>query len=62
MLILDRNIGEVIYIGDNIQVRVLGCRGQQVRLGIVAPDDVAVHREEVYRRIQKEQQSDINLA
>ena len=54
MLILTRRLGESINIGDNIKVAVLGVSGRQVRLGIEAPSDVVVHREEVYVRIQEE--------
>lgn len=54
MLILTRRIGEMLMVGDDVNVTVLGIRGNQVRLGINAPDDVAVHREEIYQRIQKE--------
>ncbi len=54
MLILTRRLGESITIGDNIKVSVLGVSGRQVRLGIDAPSDVVVHREEVYVRIQEE--------
>jgi carbon storage regulator len=54
MLILTRRVGEVIKIGDHITVTVLGVKGNQVRLGVGAPKDVAVHREEVYERIQGE--------
>jgi len=55
MLILTRRVGETLMIGDDIVVTVLGVKGNQVRLGVGAPKDVAVHREEIYRRIQKEQ-------
>lgn len=53
MLILSRYIGQVIKIGDDVEVAVLGLNGNQVRLGIQAPDDVAVHREEIYERVKK---------
>jgi carbon storage regulator len=56
MLILTRRVGEAVMIGDEVVVTVLGVKGSQVRLGIEAPKDVAVHREEIYRRIQREQQ------
>ena len=52
MLILTRRVGETIVIGDEVRVTVLGIRGGQVRIGIEAPDAVAVHREEIYDRIQ----------
>lgn len=52
MLILTRRLGEVINIGDNIEVQVLRVEGNQVRLGITAPKDIPVYREEIYRRIQ----------
>ena len=54
MLILTRRIGETIVIGDNVSMTVLNVRGNQVRLGISAPKDVAVHREEIYQRIRNE--------
>jgi len=55
MLILTRRVGETVVIGDNVDVTVLGVKGNQVRLGVKAPREVAVHREEIYERICKEQ-------
>lgn len=55
MLILTRRTGETVMIGHETSVTVLGVKGNQVRLGINAPKDVPVHREEVYERIRKEQ-------
>jgi carbon storage regulator len=54
MLVLSRRLGETLIIGDDIKITVLGISGNQVRLGIAAPKDVSVHREEVYQRIQNE--------
>jgi len=54
MLILTRRLGETLFVGDEVTVTVLGVKGNQVRIGINAPKDVAVYREETYERIQKE--------
>jgi carbon storage regulator len=55
MLILTRRVGETVMIGDEVTVTVLGVKGNQVRIGVNAPKTVAVHREEIYERIKKEQ-------
>lgn len=58
MLILTRRVGETLMIGDEVTVTVLGVKGNQVRVGVNAPKEVAVHREEIYDRIRKEQDGD----
>ena len=57
MLILTRRVGETLMIGDSVTITVLGVKGNQVRLGVNAPKDVSVHREEIYQRIKKEKES-----
>ena len=59
MLILTRRVGETVMIGDNVTVTVLGVKGNQVRVGVNAPRDVAVHREEIFERIKREEQDGV---
>ncbi len=59
MLILTRRVGETLMIGDSVVVTVLGVKGNQVRVGITAPKDVAVHREEIYQRIHREEDAGV---
>lgn len=54
MLILTRRLGERLIIGDDIEITILGIKGNQVRMGITAPEKISVHREEIYERIKKE--------
>ena len=58
MLILTRRVGESVVIGEDVTVTVLGVKGNQVRIGINAPKTVAVHREEIFERIKREQQGE----
>lgn len=60
MLILTRRVGESLMVGDNVTVTVLGVKGNQVRIGVNAPKDVAVHREEIYTRIHEGEQAAAN--
>jgi carbon storage regulator len=58
MLILTRKVGESLMISDDMKVTVLGIKGNQIRIGVTAPRDVGVHREEIYNRILRERQQD----
>jgi carbon storage regulator len=62
MLILTRKLGESVTIGDDIKITILGVRGRQVRLGVIAPQKVTIHREEVYFKIQEENKRAVGSA
>lgn len=61
MLILTRRVGESVMIGDDVTITVLGVKGNQVRIGVNAPKEVAVHREEIYERIKRERNGDADV-
>lgn len=62
MLILTRKLGESITIGNDIKVTVLDCQGKQVKLGIIAPKDIKVHREEIFEKIQEENKKAVTVS
>ena len=61
MLILTRRVGESIIIGDDIVINILGVKGNQIRIGVNAPKEISVHREEIYNRIQAEKPDDKSI-
>lgn len=61
MLILTRRVGETLMIGDQVEVTVLGVKGNQVRIGVKAPRDVSVHREEIYERIHGDEPENLKV-
>jgi len=61
MLLLTRRVGETLMIGDDVTVTVLGVKGNQVRIGVNAPKETAVHREEIYERIKNEKEEDLTV-
>ena len=61
MLILTRRVGESLIIGDNIVINILGVKGNQIRIGVNAPKEISVHREEIYNRIQAEKPDDKSI-
>ena len=62
MLILTRRVGESLVVGDDVTLTVLGVKGNQVRIGVNAPKEVSVHREEIYQRIQREKNGEVDTA
>lgn len=61
MLILSRKVGEAIIIGDNVSITVLSCVGRTIRLGIEAPKEISVHREEIYNKLQREKETEDDI-